>query len=1096
VWIERVDVRGFRGLSGQFAFSPMLTLVIGDNEAGKSSLHEALVRTIFGFSRVERRRSRGSSLLERRAPWHGGPYGLVAHLRNGERSYRVEWDYAKHRVAVVDDLGRDLSEEIGGGRDDVELGEFFLGVGVDDFRQVCCIDQDELSAVRSSPTLGVALQEAVAKVGGGVPVEHAVERLNDYLRSIGARTDNLRPSPAGRLMALQREHAQLRGRLREAEDAREEIERSAREAALAHDELRRLEVERDRLRQRLLAEEAQELEQRLAEARRLDQQSRDRPHQIPTLTAETVEQARLAQTRMKELESELAMAEQPAETALLLVAELEAQQRALATSVGERESYAAVDTSARDDVRTGLSQLEQLTADAEEVTRRLAEAANGRTAVERVDGPESIAVEDVRLARARITELEDERASADSAAGSAAARVEELERDQRAVQTAVDGLEAYAGVDPSARDEVREGWAQLEALAATSAPSDAERFAPDAELAAYRADRDTLLAVTGAPEERSQGRRWLRIALDVLTLGIAWLVRRLLRRRRETRATAAFSERLQRYGGASVEELDARVAEEDRKLLQVEAASEALRRSHAESEQRRTTLAAHLQAALDRVDAPHSVELGERVRAYLTAVERYEHLANQRAKLAVVQRELEQARQPLRDQRRLLQEHERAVLRLREAYTAVGIDEHDLTLAADSFERLVAAAEQARAREQRVRATTVELQRAQAEVDERRRILAVQVETALDRIGAAPAPELRQRAQAYLEAVDCHEELSDQQAKLAHVERALEQARLPLREQSRLMQEHERVVTRLRTVYAAAGIHEDDLTAARDVFERLVAATDDARAREQRASAAGEALRSLIADETVELLESRAADARRRYDEHVRNVGELAPGDQGTREHVSAELASLDDRVRIKIGEAHALEARVAQREEQAGDPAPLKEQIAAIEAQLARLNEAKKAVALARSVLEEAADELRREFAPHLNEALERNLARVTGGRYTRAYVDGELNVQVEIQDGGLKPADELSRATKDQLFLIERLVIARLLGPTKGASPLLLDDPFAHYDRTRLRRGLEVVLDAAEERQVVVFSEDRDLIGLARDLREACTVIELPSP
>jgi uncharacterized protein YhaN len=110
---------------------------------------------------------------------------------------------------------------------------------------------------------------------------------------------------------------------------------------------------------------------------------------------------------------------------------------------------------------------------------------------------------------------------------------------------------------------------------------------------------------------------------------------------------------------------------------------------------------------------------------------------------------------------------------------------------------------------------------------------------------------------------------------------------------------------------------------------------------------------------------------------------------------------------------------------------------------------------------------------------------------------VNAELMVQVVVPETGkLQPADELSRATKDQLFLVQRLEIARLLAPTKGKAPLLLDDPFAHYDRERSRRGLEVVAEATEERQIIVFSEDPELADLAREACSACHVIELAPP
>jgi DNA repair exonuclease SbcCD ATPase subunit len=1095
VWIERLDIRGFRGLAGEFSFSSTLTLVIGENEAGKSTLHEALIRALYGFSRVERRRARGSSLLERRAPWDGGPYGLMAQLRNGVGTYRVEWDFASHDVRLVDQLGNDLSDEVARGRDDVELGERFLGMGIDDFRQVCCIDQDELAAVRNSPSLGVALQEAVATAGGGVPVEHAVERLNECLRSIGARTDNLRPSPAGRLNALERDRTRLGDQLREAEETREEIERLARDAASAGEELRALEAQRERTRQRLLRVEARELEQRQAEARRLELQSHARPDEFTPLPTETVEEVRLAQARRQELDDELASATRAAEVAQGSVEALETSQRELKGVLDGLELYADVNTSARDDVRARWSQLEQLTVDASEVDARLTEATVGRPR-EPIPDLEPELVEEIRIARARTEELSDERSSAESAAAAAAPQVEAIERRQRALQTGVDGLNAYADVDATARHQVRESWAQLEALTAANAPAQSEPFEPDPDLAAYRADRADLVALTTSHDEPDRNRRWLWIAVYVLSLGIAWLIRKLVKQRRQAQTGARLNDRLTRYGAASLEELDGRVVEEDRQRLRAEAAAEALRRAQAEAEERRRALAERLETMLDRVGA-RPAELAQRVPSYLAAVERHEQLREKRADLAHVEQELEQAREPLREQRRVVQEYERGVRRLRDAYDAAGIQTQDLDEAAAAFERLVAEVERRRREEQQARADVEALQRTQAEAGERRQKLTAQLAAALDQVGARPAADLAERVHAYHTAVEHHERLRQRQAELARVERELERARQPLHEQRRLTQEHERTTRRLREAYTALGIDDHDLDAAAEKLERLVLETEHMRKQAQNADAAVEALRSLLADETLRSLEERAAEARRLFDEHLRDHGELAPGHGGTRERLAAELTTLDENVREKVGQARGLDARVAQREEQAMDPASLKEQIAAIETQLERLHEAKYAVALARTVLQEAAEELRREFAPHLNEALERNLARVTGGRYVRAFVDGELQVQVEIGDGGrLQPADELSRATKDQLFLIERLEIARLLGPTKGAAPLLLDDPFARYDETRLRHALEVIAESARERQVILFSEDRALIDHALEVSPECAVIELPGP
>ncbi len=146
--------------------------------------------------------------------------------------------------------------------------------------------------------------------------------------------------------------------------------------------------------------------------------------------------------------------------------------------------------------------------------------------------------------------------------------------------------------------------------------------------------------------------------------------------------------------------------------------------------------------------------------------------------------------------------------------------------------------------------------------------------------------------------------------------------------------------------------------------------------------------------------------------------------------------------------------------------------------------------------VLGEAAEELSREFAPHLNDALRRNLGRITGGRYTEARVDADLSVKVVVPGGRVVSADDLSRATKDQIFLVQRLEIARLLAPTKGTPPLLLDDPFAHYDVERLRYGLEILSETAAERQVILFTEEPLLVSLAMEIAADCAMIELAAP
>jgi uncharacterized protein YhaN len=107
------------------------------------------------------------------------------------------------------------------------------------------------------------------------------------------------------------------------------------------------------------------------------------------------------------------------------------------------------------------------------------------------------------------------------------------------------------------------------------------------------------------------------------------------------------------------------------------------------------------------------------------------------------------------------------------------------------------------------------------------------------------------------------------------------------------------------------------------------------------------------------------------------------------------------------------------------------------------------------------------------------------------------DLSIRV-IAPGSGTPVDveRLSRGTRDQIALIERLELARLLDPTGGGAPLLLDDCFSHTDEHRLPLALELLADVAEHRQVIVFTGDRDVVDAVRALDGGAAVIELPDP
>ena len=159
-----------------------------------------------------------------------------------------------------------------------------------------------------------------------------------------------------------------------------------------------------------------------------------------------------------------------------------------------------------------------------------------------------------------------------------------------------------------------------------------------------------------------------------------------------------------------------------------------------------------------------------------------------------------------------------------------------------------------------------------------------------------------------------------------------------------------------------------------------------------------------------------------------------------------------------------------------------LRERLDAADERVARLEHVDRVLRLAETELAEAAAETYRDFAPHLNASLEAGISRLTGGRYRHALVDERLNVRLEAPEtGAIVDLDALSAGTQKQAYLVQRLELVRLMCQATQPLPVLLDDPFAHFDRDRLERSLAWLADAARERQIIVFSTEPLVAELA---------------
>ncbi len=132
---------------------------------------------------------------------------------------------------------------------------------------------------------------------------------------------------------------------------------------------------------------------------------------------------------------------------------------------------------------------------------------------------------------------------------------------------------------------------------------------------------------------------------------------------------------------------------------------------------------------------------------------------------------------------------------------------------------------------------------------------------------------------------------------------------------------------------------------------------------------------------------------------------------------------------------------------------------------------------------LEQAQDEVHRDIAPHLVNALTPWINAVTGGRYSKVAVDPtDLMVRVSGDGGRLRDATLLSHGTTEQIYLLFRVAMASLLTKASGETcPLLLDDVTVHCDSERQTAILNLLQKISCERQVILFSQEPETLAWA---------------
>jgi len=276
VKLLRLKADGFGPLRGEYRLATdRATLLVDDNERGKSSLLAAVHAALYGLE-DDRRSHRLITPLERWRPWDGGTFRIELELERHDERYTIIRDFDRGTTEVWNHRGQELSHQFGEAQ---SVGRWLLGLDSEEFERCAFVRQGEIERVvedeermRRSSTLRArleaaadsksgdstavdalrALEQAAAKytcpeLSATVKVETAIDRLEGKCRLLEAELHELEhefeasSQPLEELAALADEEKAARRRLTEADRerhalrARGSLDRLARDEALGRE---------------------------------------------------------------------------------------------------------------------------------------------------------------------------------------------------------------------------------------------------------------------------------------------------------------------------------------------------------------------------------------------------------------------------------------------------------------------------------------------------------------------------------------------------------------------------------------------------------------------------------------------------------------------------------------------------------------------------------------------------------------------------------------------------------------------------------------------------------------------------------------------
>ena len=186
--------------------------------------------------------------------------------------------------------------------------------------------------------------------------------------------------------------------------------------------------------------------------------------------------------------------------------------------------------------------------------------------------------------------------------------------------------------------------------------------------------------------------------------------------------------------------------------------------------------------------------------------------------------------------------------------------------------------------------------------------------------------------------------------------------------------------------------------------------------------------------------------------------------------NINYEIQNFENKINNKKIELHSLDLDKKNIEPKLDNLSKIEEELVNNKEKMSTLRRLEHSMNLAKLVITEAYEKMKNTITPKFTRELSKNIAEITGGKYSHIMLNDENILMAELENGDYAPVSKLSIGTIDQLYLSLRLSMVEDL--SSETLPIILDEAFAYYDTERLKNILNYISQKFQNHQIIILT------------------------